>query len=181
MKSQVRMWAVAAAAASSMFGGSAFAIACENNDVLGAIDCVGLFSGNANSTAAFPTYDAQVEAGLGVTGLTFTGANVESFSAAVGGYSTMTFSQELFGPTVVGIHWGNYSGFYLLDLAAPPYSIQVENGNGALILSNAPGTGGGLSNGHIYSTTPVPEPETYALMLAGLGLVGFMARRRRQA
>jgi hypothetical protein len=26
---------------------------------------------------------------------------------------------------------------------------------------------------------PVPEPETYALFLAGLGMMGFMARRRR--
>ena len=26
--------------------------------------------------------------------------------------------------------------------------------------------------------TPVPEPETYAMLLAGLGLLGFMARRR---
>lgn len=27
---------------------------------------------------------------------------------------------------------------------------------------------------------PIPEPETYAMMLAGLGLLGFFARRRRQ-
>lgn len=30
-------------------------------------------------------------------------------------------------------------------------------------------------------TPPIPEPETYALMLAGLGVVGFVARRRRRA
>ena len=28
-------------------------------------------------------------------------------------------------------------------------------------------------------TTPVPEPETYALMLAGMGVVGLVARRRK--
>jgi len=30
------------------------------------------------------------------------------------------------------------------------------------------------------TVTAVPEPETYALMLAGLGVVAFTARRRRQ-
>jgi hypothetical protein len=29
-------------------------------------------------------------------------------------------------------------------------------------------------------TQPVPEPETYALMLAGLGVVSFVARRRNK-
>lgn len=36
-----------------------------------------------------------------------------------------------------------------------------------------------VSPGDIVAA-PIPEPETYALMLAGLGLVGFAARRQRQ-
>jgi hypothetical protein len=31
-----------------------------------------------------------------------------------------------------------------------------------------------------YSVVAVPEPETYAMMLMGLGLLGFVARRRKQ-
>ncbi len=30
------------------------------------------------------------------------------------------------------------------------------------------------------SVTPVPEPETYTMMLAGLGMLGFVTRRRKQ-
>ncbi len=37
-----------------------------------------------------------------------------------------------------------------------------------------------LTNAGVNPTGAVPEPETYALMLAGLGLLGFAARRRRQ-
>jgi hypothetical protein len=32
-----------------------------------------------------------------------------------------------------------------------------------------------------FEVTPVPEPETYALLLGGLAALGFMARRRRAA
>ena len=33
---------------------------------------------------------------------------------------------------------------------------------------------------NIVFSTPVPEPQTYALMLAGLGAMGFLLRRRRR-
>ena len=40
---------------------------------------------------------------------------------------------------------------------------------------------GQAGNVSIASVSAVPEPETYAMMLAGLGLLGFAARRRKQA
>jgi len=54
-------------------------------------------------------------------------------------------------------------------------SVTINSYNG--ILSFA----GGLDSfkqTDISGLTPVPEPETYAMLLAGLGLVGFAARRK---
>ena len=33
---------------------------------------------------------------------------------------------------------------------------------------------------NLIALTPVPEPETYAMLIAGLGLIGVIARRRKQ-
>ena len=44
---------------------------------------------------------------------------------------------------------------------------------------------GHLANGHAgsyagnFNVTHLPEPETYAMFMAGLGLMGFIARRRK--
>lgn len=41
-------------------------------------------------------------------------------------------------------------------------------------------SGANASYSGTLNVTAVPEPETVALMLAGLGVLGFVARRRRQ-
>ena len=43
------------------------------------------------------------------------------------------------------------------------------------------GFGSGVTLDNVAISAPVPEPETYAMMLAGLGALGFMSRRRKGA
>lgn len=45
--------------------------------------------------------------------------------------------------------------------------------------SSRPGKKQALAADAKFAIAAVPEPETYALMLAGLALAGFMSRRRR--
>lgn len=48
-------------------------------------------------------------------------------------------------------------------------------------LSNFQGGWGGYYNAGEITVTAVPEPETYAMLLAGLGILGAVARRKKQA
>ena len=46
-------------------------------------------------------------------------------------------------------------------------------------IQDAGGTVPSLSYVEALNTAPVPEPETYAMLLAGLGVMGALARRRK--
>jgi len=45
--------------------------------------------------------------------------------------------------------------------------------------SECPGGAACVRGSGDFTTTAIPEPSSYALMLAGLGVVGFLARRRK--
>jgi len=84
----------------------------------------------------------------------------------------------------VAVTTGNGAG---IDYA---FTFDVTMANGALftgldaasikaryVKADGHMAGGLVSNG---ITLSVPEPESYAMLLAGLGLMGFIARRRKQ-
>jgi hypothetical protein len=61
------------------------------------------------------------------------------------------------------------------NLTAGSYYVLVS---GNLVSDTSAAFGGAVM---MSPTAPVPEPETYGMMLAGLGVLGFLARRRKQA
>ncbi len=99
---------------------------------------------------------------------------------------SMSMTGNAFMPTPEAFLWTEQGG--MQDLA----SLANLGGTGWQSLQTANGinesgqiVGMGIRDGQTHAflltpTAPIPEPETYAMMLAGLGLLGVAARRRKQ-
>jgi len=102
-------------------------------------------------------------------------APVSSFGLQIGAtnsaqtLSAYDSSNNLLGSVAIPNQVGSlpypYSGFYTLSFAGISKVVLTGNAGDWVVVDNV--------------TAAVPEPETYAMLLAGLGIMGAVARRRR--
>ena len=73
--------------------------------------------------------------------------------------------------------------FFNVDISGIDYWNVGTSNTIVLIVHDVRGRPTGLAASmqatYLVTNTPVPEPETYAMLLAGLGVVGAVARRRK--
>lgn len=132
----------------------------------------------------------QVGNSVGASLLTST--NLASSYNAAGGYTTLQFDNlglNLDGGTkYIAYLSSSNPGVTGVQLSRTQTANDATGfGLGHAYLSTIPGQGwqlpfngnGFLSLQYTAVTTPVPEPETYGMLLAGLAAVGAMSRRRR--
>ena len=125
----------------------------------------------------------DLSAGMAASFLSGTGGNVAFYAGSappalpagntVGFASDASFDSDPAGRARNGIDLGETATFRItgaaLDsfdadtLAAGVHVRSLVNGSASLVST---------------VTSPVPEPSTYGLLLAGLGVVGFVSRRR---
>ena len=139
------------ATTSAAAAANVFLYASDTDFTSGGSFLLGLGGTNSGGSG---TETGRAWGGTGNTSLQFSAANL---MGAVGPLSGAAYS---------GTTAGSFSP------VANPYSLTI----GVAISRASAGTSTGDLN---LQVAAIPEPETYALMLAGLGAIGFVAKRRK--
>jgi hypothetical protein len=135
----------------------------------------GSFTDSKPATGSFTdyfTFNMPSTATTGLSGIHVTGNSPLIDFTYLGLFQgTVGLGQYVTSASSIGAQTLDLTSFILPGANPYPNAYYVEvmgkasNGN--------PGYGGTIS------VSPVPEPKTYAMLLAGLGLLAFTARRRR--
>ena len=94
-----------------------------------------------------------------------------------GTISAYNSSNSLISTQAFSANYGAYSlpGTYQHFSFASNSGISSFTFNGGDVLGNI-----SIDNVQVSTVSAVPEPETYAMLIAGLGVMGAIARRRKQ-
>ncbi len=149
----------------------------------GYVGCIGAFSGNMDNqlTGSTGIY-SKISTSFGLSTTNYFSSEKSSatgnpFSSISGG--TISFDKHLTGSFVLGLKQGNGYSLYLFDASKVVGGISgIRYDTNGVKTSRTTSTD--LSHAGFFGTvSAVPEPETYAMLLAGLGLMGVIARRRK--
>lgn len=189
-------------------GGGAGVFATLSSPTPGVPGSGGTLSGPVSATiAGGAVYTADTNfADDVIPGETFLGTGPFSGGFATPNTSTLTFTAPV---SYISFLWGSPDAYNTLTVNSTGGGSQtftatgtgfgtpfpVTNGDQTFAQSvQFTGVGGSLITSLVFNSTqdafevgrfsvtaPIPEPETYALLMGGLGVLGFVARRRRPA
>jgi len=149
------------------------------------------YPGNSGYAALPPADSSAFFFSVGAThgqpstsGVTFGGNGVSYFGYYMGSPDSYNIVTLYHGNTVLGTYNGG-------DMAtAASHMANGDQGVGFFVNYNTTGgdtitrvtfssnTDAFETDNHAYVMAPVPEPETYAMLLAGLGMIGLLRRRK---